>query len=169
MRRGNSALEEVIVNSRKRYRNKHNPAVDLIREVIAHKEENSPAYCAYLTTDQYEKVKVLADMPPPLFSDIKIPLFRRLRLREVVEGKILCGGLRAVNNPGVNAAQMKFPLNNDGILSTYNLGNQPYIEAGVGVYNILNIIRVDLIRRFTYFNHPGISTTGIRVSTGLDF
>ena len=99
----------------------------------------------------------------------KIPLLRRLRLREVVEGKILYGGLRDVNNPGVNAAQMKFPLNKDGILSTHSLGNQPYLEAGVGVYNIFNIFRVDLIRRFTYLNHPGVSTTGIRVSTGLDF
>ncbi len=99
----------------------------------------------------------------------KIPLFRRLRLREVVEGKILYGGIRPENNPALNAAQMKFPLNNEGLLSTYSLGNQPYIEAGVGVYNIFNIFRVDLIRRFTYLDHPGISTTGIRLSTGLNF
>ena len=99
----------------------------------------------------------------------KIPLFRRLRLREVIEGKILYGGVRDENNPALNTAQMKFPITNKGVLSTYTLGNQPYVEAGVGVYNILNIFRVDLIRRFTYLNHPGISTTGIRLSTGLNF
>ena len=99
----------------------------------------------------------------------KIPLFRRLRLREVVEGKLLYGGVRPENNPALNPAQMKFPLGNDGVLSTHTLTNQPYIEAGVGVYNILNIFRIDFIRRFTYLDHTGISTTGIRLSTGLDF
>ncbi|HLI92072.1 MAG TPA: DUF5686 family protein, partial [Puia sp.] len=99
----------------------------------------------------------------------KIPLLKKLRLREVVEGKVLVGGVRPENNPATNPAQMKFPLNNEGVLTTYPLGNEPYIEAGVGIYNILNIFRLDLIKRFTYLRHPGISSTGIRLSTGLDF
>jgi hypothetical protein len=99
----------------------------------------------------------------------KIPLLKKLRLREVVEGKILYGGVRSENNPALNPEQMKFPLNNNGILSTYTLGNQPYVEAGVGIYNIFNVIRLDLVHRFTYLNHPGVSTTGIRFSTSLNF
>jgi hypothetical protein len=99
----------------------------------------------------------------------KIPLLKKLRLREVIEGKILYGGIRPENNPAINPVQMKFPLNSSGVLSTYSLGNQPYLEAGIGVYNILNIIRLDLVRRFTYLNHPGVPTMGIRFSTGLGF
>ena len=99
----------------------------------------------------------------------KIPLLKKLRLREVVEGKILYGGVRPENNPASNPEQMKFPLNNQGVLTTYALGSQPYVEAGVGIYNILNIIRIDFVRRFTYLQHPGISTNGIRLSTGLNF
>jgi hypothetical protein len=99
----------------------------------------------------------------------KIPLLKKLRLREVIEGKFLYGGLRSENNPAVNPAQMKFPLNSEGVLATYGLGKQPYLEAGVGIYNILNIIRIDLIRRFTYLNHPAVSSTGIRLSTGINF
>ena len=99
----------------------------------------------------------------------KIPLLKKLRLREVVEGKILYGGVRPENNPALNPQQMKFPLNSSGVLSTYALGSQPYLEAGIGVYNIFNIIRIDLIRRFTYTDHPGVPTMGIRFSTGLNF
>ncbi|HXB35023.1 MAG TPA: DUF5686 family protein [Puia sp.] len=99
----------------------------------------------------------------------KIPLLKKLRLREVVEGKILFGGVRPENNPATNPEQMKFPLNDQGVLTTYALGSQPYLEAGVGIYNILNIIRIDFVRRFTYLQHPGISTNGLRLSTGLNF
>ncbi len=99
----------------------------------------------------------------------KIPLLKKLRLREVVEGKILYGGVRPENNPALNPQQMKFPLNSNGVLSTYALGSQPYLEAGIGIYNIFNIIRLDLIRRFTYLDHPGVPAMGIRVSTGFDF
>ncbi|HEV2478583.1 MAG TPA: DUF5686 family protein [Puia sp.] len=99
----------------------------------------------------------------------KIPLLKKLRLREVIEGKILFGGVRQENNPALNPGQMKFPLNNAGMLTTYTLGNQPYLEAGVGIYNIFNILRIDVIRRFTYLNHPGVPSMGIRLSTGLNF
>jgi hypothetical protein len=99
----------------------------------------------------------------------KIPLLKKLRLREVVEGKLLYGGVRSENNPALNPDQMKYPLNDKGLLTTYPLGNQPYLEAGIGIYNIFNIFRIDLVRRFTYLDHPGVPTTGIRLSTGLNF
>jgi hypothetical protein len=99
----------------------------------------------------------------------KIPVLKKLRLREVVEGKILYGGVRPENNPALNPQQMKYPLNKNGVLSTYPLGSQPYVEAGIGIYNIFNIVRIDLIRRFTYLDHPGVPTMGIRLSTGLNF
>lgn len=96
-------------------------------------------------------------------------MLRKLRLREVIEGKLLYGRLRQENNPNLNPAQMQFPLDNQGRLSTFALDNQPYLEAGVGIYNIFNIIRIDYIRRFTYLHHPGVSASGIRLSTGIDF
>jgi hypothetical protein len=98
----------------------------------------------------------------------KIPLFKRLRLREVVAGKILFGGVRSENDPLQNPAQMKFPALN-GNSTIYTLGNTPYIEASVGIYNIFNVLRLDYVQRFTYLGHPGISTSGIRFSTSLDF
>jgi hypothetical protein len=99
----------------------------------------------------------------------RIPLLKKLRLREVVEGKLVFGGLRPENNPNQNPFQMQFPLDDKGQLSTFPLTGQPYVEAGVGIYNIFNIIRIDYIRRFTYLQHPGVPSNGIRLSTGIDF
>ncbi|HUB62277.1 MAG TPA: DUF5686 family protein [Puia sp.] len=98
----------------------------------------------------------------------KIPGLRRLKLREVVAAKILYGGLRDQNNPYLNAAQMKFPTTN-GLITTYPLGAKPYVEASVGIYNILTFLRLDLVKRFTYLDHPNISSLGLRISTSFNF
>lgn len=98
----------------------------------------------------------------------KIPGLKRFRLREVVAGKILYGGLRPENNPAANPDQMKFPLTK-GALSTYSLGGKPYIEGSVGIYNIFTIFRVDLVKRFTYLEHPGVSGLGLRISSNFQF
>lgn len=98
----------------------------------------------------------------------KIPGLKRLRLREVIGGKILYGGLRDENNPNVNPNQMKFPLT-DGKTSTFTLGGKPYLEGSIGIYNIFSIFRIDLVKRFTYLNNPNVSSTGIRVSSNFNF
>jgi len=68
----------------------------------------------------------------------------------------------------VNPAQMKFPLTN-GVLSTYSLGAKPYIEASVGLYNIFTIFRLDVVKRFTYLDHPNVSGVGLRISSNFNF
>jgi hypothetical protein len=98
----------------------------------------------------------------------KIALLKKLRLREVIGAKILYGGLRNENNPYYNPNQMVFPTTN-GVTSTFVLDRQPYLEASVGIYNIFSFIRVDLIKRFTYLDHPNISTLGIRISSNFHF
>jgi hypothetical protein len=98
----------------------------------------------------------------------KIPGFKHLRLREVIAGKILYGGLRNENNPAVNPEQMRFPLT-DGVLSTYSLGAKPYVEASAGIYNIFTIFRLDVVKRFTYLQHPNVSGVGLRISSNFNF
>ena len=98
----------------------------------------------------------------------KVPLFKKWRIREVIGAKILYGGLNDINNPDKNPAQMKFPQDN-GLNRTYPLGSQPYVEASVGIYNIFTFIRLDLVKRYTYLQHPNISTLGVRVSTNISF
>jgi hypothetical protein len=51
-------LNEVVIKGGKppRYRNKENPAVELIRQVIAHKEQNRPESYNYVEYEKYEKM-----------------------------------------------------------------------------------------------------------------
>ena len=56
----------------------------------------------------------------------------------------------------------------DKIPLTYTIDGQPYIEAGVGVSNILKIFRVDFVKRFTYRNNPYITHSGFLIQFRFD-
>lgn len=96
----------------------------------------------------------------------KIPLIDRLKLREYLSFKILYGGLRKENNPLYSSNLFQFPVTSTG---TYALGSTPYMEAGAGIGNIFKVLRVDLVRRLTYLDHPGVSSSLIKVSFNPDF
>ncbi len=98
----------------------------------------------------------------------KIPLLKKLKLREVVSLKVLYGGLSKTNNPDYQTSLFKFPTDSNGIPLTYSLDRQPYIEASVGVSNIMKIFRVDIIKRFTYLNNPNVSVLGLRIQFRFD-
>jgi len=98
----------------------------------------------------------------------KVPLIKKLKLREIVTFKVLYGGLSRLNNPYYQSDLLKFPVYSNGVALTYPFDTQPYIEAGVGVSNILKIFRVDLIKRITYLNHPNVSQLGVRVQFRFD-
>ena len=91
----------------------------------------------------------------------KIPLLKKLKLREVIAGKILYGGTRDENNPYKNSYLIRFPYTN-GAIATYNLTNTPYLEASAGITNIFKLLRLDVVKRFTYLDHPDIAKWGIR-------
>lgn len=99
----------------------------------------------------------------------KIPLFKRLGLREVVTCKVLYGEVTKNNDPKYNTELFKFPVNSDGTPITYTLEKQPYIEGSIGIGNILKIFRIDIVRRFTYLDHPDVTKTGIRMLMKFDF
>jgi hypothetical protein len=98
----------------------------------------------------------------------KIPLLKKMKLREIVTFKALYGGLGDNNNPAYNDDLFKFPVNGDNLPLTFTLEKKPYIEASVGLSNIFRIFRVDLIKRFTYLDHPNVSELGFRVQFRLD-
>ena len=102
----------------------------------------------------------------------KIPLLKKLKLREVASFKILYGAVRDENNPLKNQDVFNFPKDYSGAIpvqTTYSLNKAPYIEASVGIANIFKLIRVDVVRRFSYLDHPNISTWGIRTRVRADF
>lgn len=96
----------------------------------------------------------------------KIPLIEHLKWREFLSFKILYGGLRNENNPLYAKNLFLFPVTSNG---TYALGNTPYTEASVGIGNIFKVFRFDLVRRFTYLDHPNITPYVIKFTFNPDF
>jgi hypothetical protein len=100
----------------------------------------------------------------------KIPLLKRLKLREVITGKVLYGGVRNENNPEFNRTTLKFPVDLDSrLLTTYTLNKTPYVEVSAGIMNIFKLIRVDFVKRLTYLDHPDVTKWGIRTRIRMGF
>jgi len=95
----------------------------------------------------------------------RIPLVKKLKLREIFTFKGFMGGLSRKNNPDYSPDLYMFP---DGA-STVPMERKPYMEIGAGIDNILTILRVDYIWRLTYRNRPGIDKSGLRISLHFTF
>ena len=97
----------------------------------------------------------------------RIPLIKRLKIREVIGGNIAYGTLSKRNQ--------RFNDNNVYTVMT----TTPYAEVSAGIENILDVIRVDYIYRLTYTNaaykakyaeqNPGNSITDWGIRIGLQF
>lgn len=118
-------------------------------------------------SDKYAAVKIDQHWEGFFFN--KIPLLKKLKLRETTSFKLLYGSVGDNNNPGIHPELYAYPVEKNGAPITYGLGNTPYIEGSVGIENIFKFIRVDAVKRFTYLDHPGIATWGIRTRVKFDF
>ena len=75
----------------------------------------------------------------------RVPLIKKLKLREVVSFRILTGSLSERNNPVFGSEGLfAFPE------GTRMMTTRPYMEYSIGLENILKFIRVDYIRRISY-------------------
>jgi len=118
-------------------------------------------------SDKYVNVNIDYHMYGFIFN--KIPLFKKLKLREVASFKLLYGGVREENRPENNKSLFAFPTDKYGNTSTFSLEKEPYMEGSIGVENILNLIRVDVVKRFSYLDHPYAPKIGIRARINFDF
>jgi len=91
------------------------------------------------------------------FFTNRIPLFRKLKWREVFYVKGLVGGLdENSKNHSVFPQQM------------HRLG-KPYFEAGAGFENMFKIFRVDAVWRLSYLDHVNINPFGLRFGLSFSF
>ena len=95
----------------------------------------------------------------------RIPLIKKLKLREVLTFKGLVGGLSDRNNPNKNNRLLLFPYD----AHTSVMKSTPYMELGIGIDNILTVLRVDYVWRLTYRGLPGCDNGGLRVGLHLSF
>jgi hypothetical protein len=98
----------------------------------------------------------------------RIPLFKKLKLREQLAGRVIYGSLRDENDPSKNPDLIAFQKYN-GAVTSFTLNQGPYFEGSVGIGNIFKFLRVDLVKRFTYTNNPYITKLGIRTRFRFDF
>ena len=95
----------------------------------------------------------------------RIPLFKKLKLREYVAFRGVWGSLTDKNNPEMNADDMLywFPEGSYAID-----GSRPYMELAVGIRNIFKIFGVDYVRRLNYHEH-GARKNGVRFNLTFTF
>jgi len=126
-------------------------------------------------TDEYVSINAQHFFNGLFFN--KIPLLKRLKLREVVSFKALWGSVSDKNNPNLNPEVFRFPFNSQTLEpETYFLNDGPYMEASAGITNIFKVFRVDVVKRLTYLDHPtvgpglfGVTGMGIRARLKLEF
>ena len=118
-------------------------------------------------TDRYAQVNLTWHMKGLIFN--RIPLIKKLKLRELLIFNGLYGGLSDKNNPALSAHSAGLFTLPQG---TRSLGKIPYMEVGVGIENILQIFRVVYFYRLNY-RHDGLSWLGkwggIRFGLYADF
>ncbi len=99
----------------------------------------------------------------------RIPFVRRLKWREYFAFKAMWGTLTDKNNPRL--------ASNIGDGTLFHLPEEsfimdkkkPYMEAVVGIHNILRLFAIDFIHRFNYNELPHTSKNGIRFGFELTF
>lgn len=103
-----------------------------------------------------------------------MPLFKKLKWREVVSFRGYWGSLSDKNNPEAlladgsyrNPSLYQFPTS--GRVYT-DMGKEPYMEAAIGIENIFKLLRIDYIRRLNYLDHDNVSKNGFQVAVHITF
>lgn len=118
-------------------------------------------------SDQYVSINVDHFFNGFFFN--KIPLFKKLKWREVASVKLLYGNITDGNDPNLNPDLFRLPVTPTDQPLSYSLERKPYIEASVGIANIFKLFRIDLIKRLTYLDHPNVAEFGLRGRFKFDF
>lgn len=100
----------------------------------------------------------------------KIPIINKLQIRELLSVRASYGRLSSDNQRGfVNSDEMisqpmdlyNFPA------ASFQYGSKPYAEGTIGITNILGLLRVEYVHRFTYRNHPDALLGKVRIDVTL--
>lgn len=107
----------------------------------------------------------------------RIPLLKKMKLREYVGFKMLYGHLTDKNDPFVSTNDndlFRFPTR-DGNYTSFVMGNKPYMELSVGISNIFKVLTVQYVRRLNYTDLPAVPggdklrKNGIRFAVDFKF
>jgi hypothetical protein len=87
----------------------------------------------------------------------RIPLMRKLKWREVIQGRGIWGSMTEENKN-----YSEFPVNSGDV-------SEPYFEAGVGIENIFKVGRIDAVWRLSHLDGPDVDRFRIFFSFNFSF
>lgn len=105
----------------------------------------------------------------------RLPLIKKLKLREVATFKMVYGSLSDSNDPNQDPSIPRFDLDEQGRSLTYLFTDGAYMEGSIGITNIFKVLRLDLVKRFSYLDNPnvpelfGTKGLGIRARIKVEF
>ncbi|MBK5194444.1 MAG: hypothetical protein JJE08_00200 [Proteiniphilum sp.] len=91
----------------------------------------------------------------------KIPLLDRLGIKELLSLRASYGRLSDKNDPEQSSHLYTFPA------ASQRYGSTPYLEGTIGITNVLGLLRVEYVHRFTYRDLPDALLGKIRVDVTL--
>ncbi len=91
----------------------------------------------------------------------RVPVLRKLGFRELFSIRSLTSRLSEKNIPTRENGLLIFPE------GTMRMGATPYVEAAIGITNILGLLRVEYVHRLTYRDNPGALLGKVRVDVTL--
>ncbi len=98
----------------------------------------------------------------------KIPLLRKLKWRTVSTFKAVIGSMSKKNKQRNQLNQ--FPLSGEDTYTGFRSPSTvPYMETGVGIENILKVLRVDAVWRLNYLDNPEATAFSLRGSLEFNF
>jgi hypothetical protein len=105
--------------------------------------------------DQYLSIDYAHNFGGLIFN--RVPLFKKLKLREVIAFRAVSGSLSQAN---------RIPA----IVNTFGtLGKKPYMEASFGFSNLFKVVRIDFIYRLSYTNSNYINQyNAVQKENGID-
>ena len=134
---------------------------------IIQKETFSLINTMEFLNDRYASLMVSWDLNGKIFN--RLPLIKKLYLREYIGFRMLWGTLTDGNNPYIpenvgDNRLMHFPE------GCYVMDpERPYAELVVGLHNIFKFFRVEYVRRLNYNDLPTSPKWGLRYALSLTF
>ncbi|WP_285826076.1 DUF5686 family protein [Xylanibacter muris] len=117
--------------------------------------------------DRYVSLDAEWDINGKLFN--RIPLIKKLKLREYVGVKVLWGSLTDKNNPFLpcNAGSARLMYFPDGC--NVMDSSRPYVELAAGVHNVFRFFSIQYVRRLNYLDLPTATKHGVRIAFQIAF
>jgi len=114
-------------------------------------------------TDEYASLHLEHNFNGRIFS--RIPLLRKLNLREIVGVRTIVGSLSDSNRD----MSRFFSINDVNGNPHIGAPTKPYYEYHFGVDNIFKLLRIDFVFRGNYLDLPGATKFGIKGGIGFYF